>query len=487
MNDIIIYPSSWYYNACVQGFLEILAWGLGEEGERIVEEDILKRDGRAVIPGDLAEAVFSPSSVPMPAGYSERPVPPGLESMKRIAWWWVEAGYEAGFVRKEDRGKNMGPLELIETVTRSLFHTKSGAYYPNLMQLTWGTNKKIDFLNRWFELESKGAAGTLHCSFCGDRYIPDTDARIYDLFFTRSLFIDLGSSPDAFPNLFWSGKPNLTMCKKCRSYLMCFHLVHHNRFFFNSDSLLVNWYVNRLLTRKIEQGGVGYQKSFINSLQYDSQLRKGVSGWGIQSFEMLVFERNKINYYPISDRLAKMFLMPRISMCLSKISNARVWDMILKENFSYLPTIIYKSLHGYLSQDFTSDDPEFIREVSNGVEPVVNLIELCYEINRHLLLEKGGKGMAYINVREIRNLAANAPLSQDDNIVFRLLELTRLNRKNDVYHLLLRLYVARGIRFPEELSNLFSASDDLFKIGMYAYISGLESKKQEKGIEVRVD
>lgn len=53
IRDIKIYPSSWYYNACVHGFLEILAWGLGEEGDRIIEEQILQHDGTALIPSEI--------------------------------------------------------------------------------------------------------------------------------------------------------------------------------------------------------------------------------------------------------------------------------------------------------------------------------------------------------------------------------------------------------------------------------------------------
>lgn len=63
MSDVEIYPSSWYYNACVQGFLEILAWGLGEDGQQQVEE-MLQDDGRVVIPHALMEAAFSTNDTP---------------------------------------------------------------------------------------------------------------------------------------------------------------------------------------------------------------------------------------------------------------------------------------------------------------------------------------------------------------------------------------------------------------------------------------
>ena len=466
--DIVIYPSSWYYNACVQGFLEVMAWGLGEDGDRIIEERILQSDGRIVIPGDLVKVMFSTDNIPMPDGYNERPVPDELKKMKRIAWWWAAAGYEAGFMRKNDRGKNLTYAEIVETVCRSLFHMNGP--YSNLVQPRWD---KADFLNAWFTMDMHNETNNVICSFCGQEYAPDPEARVYDAFFTMSLSTALGSGPGVFPNRFWDGKPNLTTCKSCRSYFLCFHIVQRNRFFINSDSLQVNWHLNRLLAGKLRQNRFAYQTALLDALQFDPQLRRGVSSWGLQNLEVLVLEWNKVSYYPLSPRVAKMFLVPQISSNISKLSNQRVWDVILKEQFNYLTTMIYKSLRAYLTQNNSGSDPEVIYEPSS-IQPLVDFITLCTEIIRFLSTEKGGKGMGYINIGELRRLGAAAPLAQDDNLVFRLLELTRLNRKADVYHLLLRVYVARNIEFPSSLARVFSLTNpELFKTGIYAYISGL--------------
>lgn len=466
--DMVIYPSSWYYNACVQGFLELLAWGLGKDGDRIIEERILQSDGRIIIPANLAEAIFSPDSVPMPNGYNERPVPNELKKMKRIAWWWAATGYKAGFIRNADRDKSLNDAEIVETVCRSLFH--KSAPYPNLAQLTWD---KVEFLNIWFTLDTLNGQNNVICSFCGQEYAPDSEARVYDAFFTRSLSLALGNGPGVFPNRFWDGNPNLTTCKRCRSYFLCFHFVQRNRFFINSDSLQVNWHLNQLLAGRLRQNRFAYQTALLDALQYDPQLRRGVSSWGLQNLEVLVLEWDNVRYYPLSPLLAKMFLVPQISSNISKISNPRVWEVILKEQFDYLPTIIYKSLRVYLTKDNSAKDPEVVYDASR-IQPVVNLITLCVEIIRFLSKEESDKGMSYINVGQLRKLGTIAPLAQDDNLVFRLLELTRLNRKADVYHLLLRVYVARNMEFPSSLAKVFSITNsELFKTGVYAYISGL--------------
>jgi len=60
-----------------------------------------------------------------------------------------------------------------------------------------------------------------------------------------------------------------------------------------------------------------------------------------------------------------------------------------------------------------------------------------------------------------------------------LLELTRLNKKAEVYHLLLRTYIAKGLVFPASLANLFTVNDpEVFQTGIYDYIAGLREKDE---------
>lgn len=482
VQNTIIYPSSWYYNACVQGFLEVLAWGLGENGSRFIEEQVLQNDGRAVIPSDLLQAIFSTSDTPMPVGYYEQPVPKELKTMKRFVWWWLSAGYKAGFMKKDDRDRILKDVGIVETVCRSLFH--KAAPYPNLAQLTWDTDTKVAFLNTWFSPDFCKDETGVNCSFCGQKYTPATGVRVYDAFFTKSLSTILGSGPDVFPNRFWNGNPNLTICKSCRSYFLCFHFVQHNRFFVNSDSFLVNWHLNRMLAGKLRQNRFAYQRALLDSLQFDPQLRKGISSWGLQNLEVLVLEWNKISYYPLPPNVARMLLVPQISSNIGKLSNLGLWGVVLEERFEYLPTMIYKSLRAYFTKDTLTKDPDVICDLSN-IQPTVDLITLCSEIIRFLSEKGGRKSMNYINVGLLRRLGATAPLAQDDNLVFRLLELTRLNRKSDVYHLLLRVYIARNMEFPDALAQVFvAANSELFKTGVYAYISGLKPGDKPEAVTI---
>ncbi len=480
MKDVEIYPSSWYYNACVHGFLEVLAWGLGENGNQIIEKEILKPEGKAVIPGELMETVFSTKDSSIPYGYEFQEVPEDISELKRIGWWWVSKGYEMNFIRQKDRDRELNSsLEYVEAVVGNLL---VGNKNPTYLSLTQAGSNKVDFLNDWFLIEMD-QADNAKCSFCGGNCSSFIDERLLDRFFSLSLSRFLGSAFDKVPNFFWNGNPNLIICKTCRSYFLFFHIIHRNKFFINSDSLQVNWYLNRLLSNKIQNEINWRQQSLMNAVHYDPQLRKSLGSWGQQNIEAITFDMKRdasgktkevLETQIISAKIARLILVPRISSLIGRISNFTIWNMIINEQIEYLPTVIYKSLRVIISGKDNPNDPEIV----NSLTQVRDLISLYYEIVLQLAKEKGGAGMGFINLQEIRESASDSPINLNDNsgknLVYRLLELTRLNKKSDVYHLLLRIYVTSGKEFPDSLARIFEIKDsELFKNGIYAFVAGL--------------
>jgi CRISPR-associated protein Cst1 len=473
MSDVVIYPSTWYYNACVQGFLEILAWGLGKDGQRQVEE-MLQDDGRVVIQHELMEAVFSTNDRPSPIGYTLKDSK--IPDLKRIGWWWVEKS-------KKSSGNN--PEDDMNSTCLSLFGTNK-TFYPCLLTHNDKMNR-ADFLNSWFVCES---SGKFHCSFCNSLCQLDETMKDKYNYFSRELSKLLGSTKDRFPNSFWNITPDLLICKHCRSYFLFFHIAHQNRFFINSDSLKVNWHLNHLLSVQINKQRDWQQQTLMNAVHYDPQLRRTLGSWGLQNLEIVIFNRGEVNCYPISADLAKLLLIPSISSLISKISNRTVWDIVLKERFDYLLTIIYKSLRVFLADKDkdTEKDPDLIKIWGSGstrnITPITNIIELYQEIRKY---QEGGEKVGYINYSVLRKEARQALIdlgnNRGKNLVFRLLELTRMNKKSSVYHLLLRVYITSGTEFPEQLSRLFQVKDsELFKNGIYAFVSALKSS-EENNIE----
>ncbi len=68
-------------------------------------------------------------------------------------------------------------------------------------------------------------------------------------------------------------------------------------------------------------------------------------------------------------------------------------------------------------------------------------------------------------------------------IVYRIMELTRLGKREEVYFTLLHEF--QGGEFPWELSRAFNPiyPDDIFKIFIYSFLSGIIGEKETKGGE----
>jgi len=215
-------------------------------------------------------------------------------------------------------------------------------------------------------------------------------------------------------------------------------------------------------------------------------MRRALGSWGLQNMELVSLEWDDAKVQPISERLANLLLLPRIANLLGLISNSLVWDIVIQERYSYLLNLAYKQLHFFLSGgENKNKDPEIVVGAGKKMAQVTTLLELFYAIRQAEKKEKGGKGLASIDFRQIRKEAEESPISITDNagkgLVFRLLELTRLNKRTEVYHLLLRTYVAKGLVFPTSLANLFTLNDqELFKTGIYAYIAGLSKENQSQ-------
>jgi CRISPR-associated protein Cst1 len=483
MRDVEIYPSSWYYNACVHGFLEVLAWGLGDEGEDIVEKQFLQNDGSVRIPGNLMEAVFSTEDVTAPDGYVLRKVPGDVKDLKRIAWWWVEKSLKVYFAKDKEMG-SWSNMEKANKVFGRLFY-KEGKY-PNLINL--GTYKtaesRCEQLNRHLIFALPKDVTNYHCSFCNTKFNIEEDINMYESSLTRSISITIGSTPNSFSNSFWNGLPNGVFCPQCRTYLLFGHLNlnHYRKAFVNTDSLKLNCHLNKLITHD----ALTKPQPFINAIQSLPTLQQNISAWGLQNLELFSFvsETSKIEHMPISGKVATLLIQPNISSCLNKLPSRPVWELFTKEQFSYFPTLIAKNLaiivKDTINKQEKKDTEIFIQP--GEYRKVQRLIYLYDAILATLKPRKEDKYMTGLNLGEIRKVAEEAPLDLDSNrsLVFRLLELTKLTKKSDVYYLLLRYYTAQKIAFPEVLSKVLLLEDDeMFKTGVYAYISFLPLDKKQ--------
>jgi inorganic triphosphatase YgiF len=64
---------------------------------------------------------------------------------------------------------------------------------------------------------------------------------------------------------------------------------------------------------------------------------------------------------------------------------------------------------------------------------------------------------------------------------YRLLELVRTGARDEVFHSILRIFVSAKKKFPDHLVEAFKPiySDELFKILLFSFLSGILGKEQE--------
>lgn len=69
------------------------------------------------------------------------------------------------------------------------------------------------------------------------------------------------------------------------------------------------------------------------------------------------------------------------------------------------------------------------------------------------------------------------------NIVFRILELTRLGKRSEVFHIILRELLNAKEKLSHSLIEAFNPvySDEMFKVFIYSFLSGLLGQTKSKG------
>lgn len=457
--SLAFYPSSWYYNASMQGLLQIISEGLGAE---FVERDLLQEDGSLFLSDSVLRTILSTNVFPPEVHVEDcSEVPPDLNNLKRIAWWWCLQGIR---VRKTENEPWTNQEKVDKTV--SSFFVGNKGLYVNLIQ---SSSNKEDFLNQWFTVESH-SKGSQHCSFCGQPFSINFAEKPYYHYLTSAISSSISSST-AFPNLFFDGQPASPICQHCRWPLICFHLVSPAGLFINAGSFLLNWHINQLIAGH----SVKYEHRFsrlIDSVFSESRLSSTLGAWGLQGIEVILISGTKVNHYLVSDKLARLLLNPSVAGPLGRINAPEVQAMILSDNFAELSNLLYRRLREALN-----DKTKSYLFASN--------LAICRLYGALLNAQNGGEKM---DINRLIYLGNEAPIklkedgrtnNSDLNLIYRLLELARNNQRSEAYHLLLRKYIAAGVTFPADLSRIFSYDDsEMFKNAVFSYVAGISSKSQ---------
>jgi hypothetical protein len=134
---------------------------------------------------------------------------------------------------------------------------------------------------------------------------------------------------------------------------------------------------------------------------------------------------------------------------------------------------------------------EFEKFLKDLQQNFVKTLEFASRITKDEKIDKLYRKWAQKNISDLidklRNeggkVAREKGLKEDfDKVIFRLMELTRLGKRSEVFYGIYRIFVARNKEIPKVLCEPFKPiySDEIFKVMIFSFLSGIMEKGGEK-------
>ena len=162
---------------------------------------------------------------------------------------------------------------------------------------------------------------------------------------------------------------------------------------------------------------------------------------------------------------------------------------------------LLKDLKGKLSS-LVKEKKDNSEELKNGLEEFekflkdfqqnfVETLEFASRITKDKEIDKLYRKWAQKNISDLidklkragSKIAKEKGLKEDfDKVIFRLMELTRLGKRSEVFYGIYRILVARNKEIPKVLCEPFKPiySDEIFKVMIFSFLSGIMEKGGEK-------
>jgi hypothetical protein len=134
---------------------------------------------------------------------------------------------------------------------------------------------------------------------------------------------------------------------------------------------------------------------------------------------------------------------------------------------------------------------EFEKFLKNLQQDFVKKLEYASRITKDEKIDKLYRRWAQKNISDLidklrdegSNVAKKKSLKEDfDKVIFRLMELTRLGKRSEVFYGIYRIFIARNKEIPKVLCEPFKPiySDEIFKVMIFSFLSGIMEKGGEK-------
>ena len=134
---------------------------------------------------------------------------------------------------------------------------------------------------------------------------------------------------------------------------------------------------------------------------------------------------------------------------------------------------------------------EFEKFLKDLQQNFVKTLEYASKITKDEKIDKLYRKWAQKNISDLidklryegSKVAKEKSLKEDfDKVIFRLMELTRLGKRSEVFYGIYRIFVARNEEIPKVLCEPFKPiySDEIFKVMIFSFLSGIMEKGGEK-------
>jgi hypothetical protein len=155
----------------------------------------------------------------------------------------------------------------------------------------------------------------------------------------------------------------------------------------------------------------------------------------------------------------------------------------------YLETVIKQNMND--PQKMEKELNNFGYFLKNLQQDFVKKLEYASRITKDEKIDKLYRRWAQKNISDLIDklrdeggkVAREKSLKEDfDKVIFRLMELTRLGKRSEVFYGIYRIFVARNKEIPKVLCEPFKPiySDEIFKVMIFSFLSGIMEKGGEK-------
>lgn len=337
--ELRLYPASWFYNAGVLGFLQLLQ-ALGQDPRQYFQSD-----GTILLPIDPQRRWIA-----------------GMHySRLRRAWFIMLLQLQRGYTEELAKRNYANWIR-----NKKLFYKKDGStsgklftnqdYYPNL------SIKALDGRIEAFFTETHGG---VHCTFC--HRSADKGEEYYQNFGKL-----LAASGSTFPNAYWDNEPKDFVCPACVFLLMCHHLAliklpNRTHLFINAPSFALMYQLN-LYAHQVYQSRPDARELLATSLlRYSMGLTRQLASWHLMNIEIVLASSSGVDYFVLPYETALLLSEPKIASLLDQIEHGYpelgILNYLLDRKYNKIlergEELLRKTVSGGTSRDRSFADKVF--------------------------------------------------------------------------------------------------------------------------------